>query len=58
MINHQSKRELHSHLVSTVLFQTVQEATGVGQPERHRLKVVSSFLTNKKEENCVVVVQT
>ena len=33
-----------TYLVSTVLPKTVQEATGVGQPERHHFKVLSSSL--------------
>lgn len=44
-----------SHFVSAVLFQTVQEAAGVGQPERDGLKIISSFLMKKKTsaEVCV-----
>lgn len=43
------------HFVSAVLFQTVQEAAGVGQPERDGLKIISSFLMKKKTsaEVCV-----
>ena len=36
------------HLISAVLFEAVQEAAGVGQPEGNRLKVVTAFL---KESN-------
>lgn len=43
------------HFVSAVLFQTVQETAGVGQPERDGLKIISSFLMKKKTsaEVCV-----
>lgn len=33
-----------SHLVTAVLFQTVQQSTGVGQPEGGHFKVVAVFL--------------
>lgn len=38
-----------SDLVSAVLLQTVQQAAGVGQPERRHLKVIVVFLSEKKK---------
>lgn len=45
-----------AYLFSTVLLQTVQEAAGVGQPEGHCFKVISSFLkirTNTVQQRLV-----
>lgn len=40
---------LSTHLIPTVLLQTVEEAAGVGQPERRHLKVVVVLLWRERE---------